>query len=69
MKKKFVIYDIRSQEFFQSADWSNAYFGKDDSKKFDSKEEAENRLKEEFELFKAEFIEKEIIIQEVFVFE
>lgn len=74
MKKKFILYDIRSQEFFLGRDLDNCYFGKDNSKKFDSYKEAEERLQYEsnlatFNIRGNVFLKREIIIMEVYCIE
>jgi hypothetical protein len=51
MKKKFAIQNIRTGECFSSADWEGVYFDDYNIRVFDSYEEAEKRLMDEFELF------------------
>ena len=72
MKKKFVLYDICSQQFFLGADLDDCYFGKGNSKKFDSHKEAEERLQYEYRLATNNirgnaFNDREITIMEIFI--
>jgi hypothetical protein len=62
MKKYFVLYDLKSGDSFESADLHGVYFGKEFIRRFDSEEDAINRLNTEFELFPSQFFDRIIVV-------
>ena len=71
MIKRYVIFNICTTECFCGADMSGIYFSSspNEIKKFDTEQEAEKRLEDEFELFPSQFKNLHLIILPILHFE
>jgi hypothetical protein len=69
MIKKFVIYDIEFNKFFAGISDFKPYFSKESYIMFDSPEQAEKRMIEEFELYSEIMSSYRLTIIPIFYFE
>ncbi len=68
MRQKWIIQDVLTGNAFTGSDLNGIYFSKGSYpiRYFDSKEQADERLKEEYYLFPSQFSELNLTIIEVY---